>query len=575
MEGNHLNKQDVPPLQRGSSKRAVLVPQVTNLKFEFNDLESFNTGGAATSEQNYRNLLKPRKSVQRLKSLHLKTDRSLDALPSVLHVSNNNIPIQRMSHPQLVIDDEIQTEEDKMIEQFMDHAPNVHLTKEDSKLIRTRVIEEMYRIQERAKITPEERQKLFQIAVSMDAPKLARKLVSEAKDMRNDQQDEPSSGGAFLTGEYGNDHHHKRHNGNNNNNQQSNHQQNNSSLSQQLHDSLDEDEMFCKAFDEVERIRKRILQRASNAPSSSLSPVRQKPQTDVFGDLEDSKEDNNNNNRNSHDHKPQDEMRRSYEKDQLQQQLQHDSGFENIKLMKKSSFRRETSSSSATSSHSKQPPPPSQQHPSPNLRSASKIYPENLVSSSSNSGSHLGSRPSSHPAPPSNHLSHSNSSHSNHNNSNYNNRAEQDKPLPPSISLDDNDLQITKVIDSLIGNQSRQTSLRGLQIDKTPPKDPNHKKKNRNSTGSNSKEKNSNQSLNSDDTDDHNPFSFYDPFLKADRKHFKMDSSLLRSAENELKMVQEKLAKFENVGEEDVDEYHDHKNRPKKTVISTGKLFNR
>jgi hypothetical protein len=109
-----------------------------------------------------------------------------------------------------------------------------------SAIKRTRVIEEMYRINERTKEIPlEERQRLFQIAIAMDAPKLARKLVAESNDLLSEEMND----GLFLTINMSNTRP--------------------SNLESSVEGSSNEDEKFCKAFDEVERIRKRLLDRAN------------------------------------------------------------------------------------------------------------------------------------------------------------------------------------------------------------------------------------------------------------------------------------------------------------------------
>ncbi len=52
--------------------------------------------------------------------------------------------------------------QNQYIEQFLEDAPIVSLSNEDSAVMRARVIEEMYRIQARSQITPEERKQLYQ-----------------------------------------------------------------------------------------------------------------------------------------------------------------------------------------------------------------------------------------------------------------------------------------------------------------------------------------------------------------------------------------------------------------------------
>jgi hypothetical protein len=60
------------------------------------------------------------------------------------------------------------------------YVPKVNLTKEDSAIMRSRVIEKkciVFKL-----VTPEERKQLYQLAMTMDAAKLARKIVADVKD---------------------------------------------------------------------------------------------------------------------------------------------------------------------------------------------------------------------------------------------------------------------------------------------------------------------------------------------------------------------------------------------------------
>lgn len=227
------NGEIKPTMQRmASAKRAILIPQKTNIRLDLESLAT-NGGGTVASDVKVR-----RPSIGKTGP---DTGRSgLSRQPSIREDSQHQF--------------------DRNISIFLDESPTVGLTKEDSKVMRTRVIEEMYRIQQRQQITTEERQKLYQLAITMDAPKLARKLVSESRDL-------DATGGSFLTGDYLGSHSttgiavpHGRErrlskdkiSGDNRGNE------------------ANEDDLFCKAFDEVERIRTRIITRA-NAPTS---PVR-------------------------------------------------------------------------------------------------------------------------------------------------------------------------------------------------------------------------------------------------------------------------------------------------------------
>lgn len=248
-----------------SAKRAILIPQKTNIRLDLESLANANALAVPTLESKSR-----RPSLG--KTPIVSTSVNIEKTPSLSRPSSlYPVPLSA------------RTTEDALAEsriaQFLEDVPTVGLTKEDSKVLRTRVIEEMYRIQQRQQITPEERQRLYQLAISMDAPKLARKLVAEVKDNAEETSSARSTGSddydnhsqpvsSFLTGEY-----HipsqrtpKGQNKNSNNSALSPRAQSAQQPSRSYNtNDADEDDLFCKAFDEVERIRQRMIQRVNTA----------------------------------------------------------------------------------------------------------------------------------------------------------------------------------------------------------------------------------------------------------------------------------------------------------------------
>ncbi|RYH15420.1 hypothetical protein EON65_31775, partial [archaeon] len=153
-----------PSLQRGNSvKRAILIPQKTTLRFDLNPISDTEPSGGGLSGR-------------KGSGLNLRQDSSRHPQPTLSRVSS------RYSQPTLSNPTLESTSESSIIDKFLEQAHPVNITKQDSLIMRTRILEEMMRIHERNQITQEERTRLFQIAMSMDAPKLARKLVAEAKE---------------------------------------------------------------------------------------------------------------------------------------------------------------------------------------------------------------------------------------------------------------------------------------------------------------------------------------------------------------------------------------------------------
>ncbi len=209
-----------------TSKRPILVTQKTNIKFDL-DINSIHSNHVDHKIKNT-SMPKLEKSVSRL---HKDKDGQLS--------SRNEVKNEYIV-PQVTI------------EQFLEKSVPIgkHLPHQDSGITRARVIEEMYRINQRANISSEERKQLYQIAVTMDAPKLARKLVIDAKELHS----ESLEGFSFLTGNLTGPSH--------------------ESHSSEERRVAEEDELFCKAFDEVERIRLRIFQRAAlNSPAPTPLPA--------------------------------------------------------------------------------------------------------------------------------------------------------------------------------------------------------------------------------------------------------------------------------------------------------------
>eukprot|EP01031_Cornospumella_fuschlensis_P046666 gene46666-57151_t len=232
-----------PSLQRVNSvKRAVLIPQKTTLRFDLNPIsDNEPSGGGLTG--------------RKASGLNLRQDSSKHSQPALSRVSSRYsqvLPPNPTSEA---------SSESVLIEKFLEQVHPVNITKQDSIIMRTRILEEMMRIHERNQITQEERTRLFQIAMSMDAPKLARKLVADAKDRVHEDEGggvDDGGGVAFLTGAAP--------------------AFPSSSAPKSLHrppssGSMTDDVRFVQAVDEVERIRQRILQRASLPLSTAPNPA--------------------------------------------------------------------------------------------------------------------------------------------------------------------------------------------------------------------------------------------------------------------------------------------------------------
>jgi hypothetical protein len=248
----------IPGIQRmQSSKRAILIPQKTNLKLELNEANLNNN--IAVANVVVRTSRSRRPSLE--KPIH-KTE------------SHDKAILSKQSSFAINLKEELGLPLEANISFFLEESPAIGLTKEDSKIVRTRVLEEMIRIQQRSRITPEEREKLYQIAITMDAPMLAKQLVTDAKEAV-----EANEHSAFLTGAY-----------------RLNFSSSSSSSSSDLthdvqkldrilfttaatttsaginvaedddeiDDNQTEENLYSKAVDEVERIRQRMIIRAAN-----------------------------------------------------------------------------------------------------------------------------------------------------------------------------------------------------------------------------------------------------------------------------------------------------------------------
>ena len=64
--------------------------------------------------------------------------------------------------------------------------------------LKTRVLEEIHRVEQRKYISQEEQKNLIQKAIHLDAPKIARKITTDAKYAEEDSK----YGGSFLTGRF-------------------------------------------------------------------------------------------------------------------------------------------------------------------------------------------------------------------------------------------------------------------------------------------------------------------------------------------------------------------------------------
>ena len=123
--------------------------------------------------------------------------------------------------------------------------------KEITPVQRTRAIEELRRIQERAAVSPAERRRLIDAAMSMDPVKIARRAVISSDELARESKDS----GSFLTGAL----------------------LNMNTEAQVESKSGDEDpspdEKFSRALEEAERVRRRMLDRAAGGMSKVPAPA--------------------------------------------------------------------------------------------------------------------------------------------------------------------------------------------------------------------------------------------------------------------------------------------------------------
>lgn len=127
---------------------------------------------------------------------------------------------------------------DSIVKQFMGESLAVASLSHQTK---TRIFEEVLRIQKRSQISDDERKELIHHAMTMDGPKLARHMVEECS--RSCKADEDVT--AFVT------------------------------VEEPENDVFDEDEAFTKALEEVERSRQRMLVKAASRSFPPLQAARQ------------------------------------------------------------------------------------------------------------------------------------------------------------------------------------------------------------------------------------------------------------------------------------------------------------
>lgn len=137
------------------------------------------------------------------------------------------------------------------------------MTEEEKIIAKKKIEEEVNRIKERKNISQEEKDRLNQMAIMMDAPRLARQIVNDVKsndyeatlrlnkngsnweENNLDQYYSSSSSVKFSTGDFN------------------------------FNQDVDEDTLLFKAYDEVERIKQRLLAKANSADPSPSFPPRQ------------------------------------------------------------------------------------------------------------------------------------------------------------------------------------------------------------------------------------------------------------------------------------------------------------
>ena len=226
-----------------SSSRSILIPQKKNIKFDFYE-DNHHTACATTDSSRKKEKVAVSKKVVTTKSTNAvisSSRRKVDHNPIVMIPSiTTTMIIDESKRKDIAVDKAVVS--DFMVEAFQEYfKSNIQ---PDSTIFYERIMEEIVRIRRRANVllSDEQRHEMIRLALAMDVTKLARKIVNENKELMHESVDHESS---FLTAGISSD------------------MMMVSIDNSDNDDNHDNDAQFCKAFDEVERIRKRIIQQAS------------------------------------------------------------------------------------------------------------------------------------------------------------------------------------------------------------------------------------------------------------------------------------------------------------------------
>ena len=347
-----LEARKVPNTQSNNS-RAVLVPPKTVITFDtgINTVVELKPKPAVPSHRvaaRQRNTLAREGSARQDSRAH---SAESDTSPAVLHRELSGVSLPG-SEKRVQDIPEICTSNvdiglpDSALQAFMQQSPSQPKfslmspqAQQTAKIAKLRAVEEMSRVTERSRITEQQRQQYMQTALSMDAPRLARTVMKEEREAKeevlnsilgfqrkgegdnssncsNRSMDvwDPEASVSFLTGgellmleerKHSRDTHR---NSSSSSHSNSNGKNTDSTINQatkestttttaaeeeELDNSMDqtvrvlkqpssaekrqdeEDQRFCKAVEEVERVRKRFIQKASLPVLGSRSNVDQ------------------------------------------------------------------------------------------------------------------------------------------------------------------------------------------------------------------------------------------------------------------------------------------------------------
>lgn len=164
--------------------RSILVPQKTNIEFDI----------IPNNDTKFKD--KTKNSLKRIIQKH-QNNGSLKIIPKLIVQLENDVINKSLPIPHKIFSDAI-------IEAFLENSSTgLKIPSNDyseSTIFYNRIHEEMNRIHQRANVnlTNEQRQQLVHIALTMDVPKLARRIVKENMELFQESKDCNS----FLTGSF-------------------------------------------------------------------------------------------------------------------------------------------------------------------------------------------------------------------------------------------------------------------------------------------------------------------------------------------------------------------------------------